>query len=284
MSDTPQHTAVDLSDQAEIRWDLTGRMTYGDYLGLDRLLDAQRPISGEHDEMLFIVIHQTMELWIKLCLHEIRAAMAHIADDDLGPVFKMLSRVARVQTQMLQSWETLATMTPTDYLRFRDGLESGSGFQSHQYRMLEFTLGNKNRKLAEVHKSVPERYAQVRAALDTPSLYDECLRLLARRGFDIAADRVERDWSAPYRAHDSVEAAWHAVYDDAKRHWELYDLAEKLVDLEHRFQQWRFAHMKTVERIIGHRRGTGGTTGVSYLVRALDLKFFPELWSVRTRL
>ena len=196
----------------------------------------------------------------------------------------MLSRVARVQTQMLQSWETLATMTPTDYLRFRDGLESGSGFQSHQYRMLEFTLGNKNRKLAEVHKSVPDRYAQVRAALDAPSLYDECLRLLARRGFDIAADRVERDWSAPYRAHDSVEAAWHAVYDDAKRHWELYDLAEKLVDLEHRFQQWRFAHMKTVERIIGHRRGTGGTTGVSYLVRALDLKFFPELWSVRTRL
>lgn len=277
-------SAVDLSDQTKIRWDFEGELTYGDYLGLDKVLDAQRPLSDEHDEMLFIVIHQAMELWMKLSIHEITAARAHIIADDLDPVFKMLSRVARVQGQMLQSWEVLATMTPADYLKFRGGLGSASGFQSHQYRILEFMLGNKNAKLAEVHRSRPERYEQVIAALEAPSLYDECIRLLGRRGMAIDPACIERDWRKPYRAHASVEAAWQAVYDDVTHYWDLYDLAEKLVDLEHRFQQWRFAHLTTVERIIGSRTGTGGTTGVSYLKRALDLRFFPELWSVRTTL
>lgn len=277
-------SAVDLSDQTKIRWDFKDALTYGDYLGLDKVLDAQRPLSDEHDEMLFIIIHQAMELWMMLSIHEITAARAQIIADDLDPVFKMLSRVARVQGQMLQSWEVLATMTPADYLKFRGVLGSASGFQSHQYRILEFMLGNKNAKLAEVHRSRPERYKHVMSALEAPSLYDECIRLLARRGMAIDPACIERDWRKPYRAHASVETAWQAVYDDVARYWDLYDLAEKLVDLEHRFQQWRFAHLTTVERIIGSRTGTGGTTGSSYLRRALDLRFFPELWSVRTTL
>lgn len=259
-------------------------LSYGAYLGLDTLLAAQHPRSDAHDELLFIVIHQATELWLKLSLHELRAAQAQVRSGELGPAFKMLARVAQVQRQLIQSWEVLSTLTPADYGRFRPYLGQSSGFQSWQYRLLEFLLGNRNARLAEVHRGEPEVYADLRAALAAPSLYDDCLRLLARRGFAIPPDRLERDWSLPYRPCPEVEAAWLAVYRDTGRYWDLYELAEKLVDLEYRFQHWRFSHMKTVERIIGFKSGTGGTAGATYLVRALDQSFFPELRSVRTAL
>ncbi len=259
-------------------------LSYGSYLGLDRLLSAQHPLSPEHDELLFIVIHQASELWMKLCLHELRAAREQVRKDELGPAFKMIARVAQVQRQMIQSWDVLSTMTPADYARIRPHLGQSSGFQSWQYRLLEFLLGNKYPATIAVHRKDPEAFAALTAALAEPSLYDESLRLLSRRGFAIPADRLDRDFSQPYRPHADVEAAWRAVYQDTARHWDLYELAEKLVDLETRFQQWRFSHMKTVERIIGYQRGTGGTGGVSYLVKALDQGFFPELFSMRTSL
>jgi len=273
--------AVDLSNE---RIHYTPDKSYGSFLCLDRLLSAQKPLSGEHDELLFIVIHQASELWMKLSLHELRAAAAHIRADDLGPAFKMLARVARIQAQMIQSWDVLSTLTPADYSLIRPHLGQSSGFQSYQYRMLEFMLGNKHRGMIAVHKSDPAVHAELERLLGEPSLYDESLRLLSRRGFDIPAELLERDFSQPYRPDKRVEAAWLAVYRDTHRHWDLYDLAEKLVDLEYRFQQWRFSHMKTVERIIGYKPGTGGTGGVSYLVKALELNFFPELLSLRTSL
>jgi tryptophan 2,3-dioxygenase len=273
--------AVDLTGE-QIHWDLKGGMSYASYLGLDKLLSAQNPISGHHDEMLFVVIHQVTELWMKLSLHELGAVVRQIQQNDLDPAFKMLARVGRIQAQLIKSWEVLATMTPFDYGSFRGYLGQSSGFQSYQYRALEFLLGNKTRELIEVHRAEPLIYANLREALDRPSLWDETLRLLSRRGFDIPADHVERDWAEPYVADARVEAAWVAIYRDVATHWDLYELAEKLVDLEQKFQEWRFSHMKTVERIIGSKRGTGGTSGVSYLKKALDLKFFPELWSVRT--
>jgi tryptophan 2,3-dioxygenase len=269
---------------AGVQWDLKGQMTYGAYLHLDQVLASQAPLSGAHDELLFIVIHQASELWMKLCLHELEGARRQIREDDLEPAFKMLSRVARVQAQMIQSWEVLATMTPADYAKFRDSLGPSSGFQSHQYRLFEFLLGAKNAALIAVHESDPEAHARLSAALAEPSLYDESLRLLARRGFAVPPERLERDWSQPYEPHEGVEAAWIAVYRDAETHWDLYELGEKLVDVEYRFQQWRFAHLKTVERIIGFKRGTGGSSGVPYLARALEAAFFPELLTLRTRL
>ena len=274
-------TAVDVSGE-DIHWNQD--ISYGSYLKLDTLLLCQKPLSDKHDEMLFVIIHQASELWMKACLHELGAAMAHIASDDLGPVFKMLSRVARIQTNMQQSWEILSTMTPADYAAFRDDLGQSSGFQSFQYREIEYRLGNKNAKMAEAHKSVPARYNRLQDVLDSPSFYDLCIQLLARRGFDIPADVLDRKWRDPYVASKAVEDAWLKVYRDTKKYWDLYELAEKLVDLEHHFHQWRFAHMKTVERIIGYKKGTGGTGGVSYLVKALDLRFFPELWTLRTSL
>ena len=239
-------------------------------------------VSYEHDEMLFIIIHQASELWMKLCLHELNAALDHIRRDDLGPSFKMLSRVSRIQAQLDQSWDVLATMTPAEYSAFRNQLGRASGFQSHQYRMLEFIIGNKNADMIAVHKRDPRAYAQLDRALHSPSIYDESLRLLSRRGFEIPQDYLDRDWSQPYQPSKQVAAAWLAVYHSVDDHWDLYELAEKLVDLDHKFQLWRFSHMKTVERIIGYKRGTGGTGGVSYLAKALELKFFPELWSIRT--
>ncbi|MFV3076917.1 tryptophan 2,3-dioxygenase [Niveispirillum fermenti] len=259
-------------------------ISYGQYLGLDRLLSAQHPLSPEHDELLFIIIHQASELWMMLCVHELKAAREQIRKDELGPAFKMISRVAQVQRQMIQSWDVLTTMTPADYARIRPHLGQSSGFQSWQYRLLEFMLGNKNASMIEVHRADPPAYAALAAALAEPSLYDESLRLLARRGFSLPDECLERDFSRPYQPHPEVEAAWRAVYRDTGRHWDLYELAEKLVDLETRFQQWRFSHMKTVERIIGYRSGTGGTSGVKYLVKALDIGFFPELLSLRTSL
>jgi tryptophan 2,3-dioxygenase len=265
-----------------VRWDLTDQLSYGGYLQLPRLLDCQQPLTAEHDELLFIVIHQATELWMKLCLHELGGAVRQIRADDLEPASKMLSRVARIQAQMIQSWEILATMTPSDYARFRGALGASSGFQSHQYRLFEFLLGAKDGRMTQVHQGDPVNLERLEQALHSPSLYDEALKLLSRRGFAIPASHLERDWSQPYQPSPEVEAAWLQVYRDVERWWDLYELAEKLVDLEYRFQQWRFVHMKTVERIIGYKRGTGGSAGVSYLAKVLEKTFFPELLSLRT--
>jgi len=280
-SDPPSHRSVDFSDE-QVHWDLGESQSYGEYLGLSQILTAQRPVSLEHDEMLFIIIHQASELWMKLCLHELTAAREHIRRDDLGPSFKMLARVSRIQAQLTQSWDVLATMTPAEYSMFRNQLGRASGFQSIQYRMLEFIIGNKNADAIEVHKRDVKSYDELQRALHSPSIYDEALRLLSRRGFEIPQEYLDRDWSQPYAPSKQVAAAWLAVYHSHDDNWDLYDLAEKLVDLDHKFQLWRFSHMKTVERIIGYKRGTGGTGGVSYLTKALELRFFPELWMIRT--
>ncbi len=272
---------VDFSDE-QVHWDLGESQSYGEYLRLSQLLSAQRPVSFEHDEMLFIIIHQASELWMKLCLHELTAAREHIQRDDLGPSFKMLARVSRIQQQLVQSWDVLATMTPAEYSLFRNQLGRSSGFQSVQYRKLEFIIGNKNADTIEVHRRDPASYDELQRALHSPSIYDETLRLLSRRGFEIPQEYLDRDWSQPYQPSKQVAAAWLAVYHSVEDNWDLYDLAEKLVDLDHKFQLWRFSHMKTVERIIGYKRGTGGTGGVSYLNKALELRFFPELWTIRT--
>ena len=232
--------------------------------------------------MMFIIIHQASELWMKLCIHELASAMECLKNDEIGPAMKMIARIARIQEQLIHSWNVLSTMTPKDYASFRDSLGQSSGFQSYQYRIIEFSLGNKNAKMIKAHADHPERYAAVSGALNSPSIYDLTLQLLANRGFDIPSSHTDRDWSTPYEESDQVEAVWKEIYQQGDDHWELYEWAEKLVDLEHRFQTWRFSHMKTVERIIGYRRGTGGTAGVEYLKKALDLKFFPELWTVRT--
>jgi tryptophan 2,3-dioxygenase len=272
---------VDLSDE-QVHWDLGESRSYGEYLSLEQILSAQRPLTFEHDEMLFIIIHQTSELWMKLCLHELTAAREHIRRDDLGPSFKMLARVSRIQAQLVQAWDVLATMTPAEYSMFRNSLGRASGFQSVQYRLLEFIIGNKNADMIEVHRRDPAAYQTLQHALHSPSIYDEALRLLSRRGFEIPQEYVDRDWSQPYQPNKQVAAAWLAVYHSVEAHWDLYDLAEKLVDLDHKFQLWRFSHMKTVERVIGYKRGTGGTSGVAYLAKALELRFFPELWTIRT--
>ena len=267
---------------AGIHWDLDKSISYSQYLQLDKILNAQKLMSGQHDEMLFIIIHQASELWIKLCLHELAATRAQVRSDDLEPAFKMLSRVARVQAQLIQSWDVLGTMTPADYMRFRDSLGQSSGFQSWQYRLLEFMLGNKNRDMIVVHKRDPAGYERLERALNAPSIYDEVLRLLSRRGYGIPEEIIERDFSEPYTASKAVTAAWLGVYHNAEKDWDLYEMAERLTDLDQKFQLWRFHHLKTVERVIGYKPGTGGTGGVSYLAKALELKFFPELWHVRT--
>jgi tryptophan 2,3-dioxygenase len=275
--------SVDLTGE-NVHWDLREAMSYGDYLKLDSLLGSQTPLTTQHDETLFIVIHQASELWIKLCLHEINGAILQIREGDLGLASKMMSRVGRVQANLIQSWEILSTMTPFDYSSFRSALGKSSGFQSFQYRMLEFRLGNKNRQMARVHESRPAIAKLVESALVEPSIYDESLALLARRGFPVPEEKLKRDFSEPYVSDPRVTEAWRQVYRDVEKHWDLYELAEKLVDLEYRFHLWRFSHMKTVERIIGAKPGTGGTSGVSYLQKALSLRFYPELWDVRTEI
>src|SRR6202142_3162749 len=272
---------VDLSDE-QVFWDLRDSLSYGQYLNLDKLLDAQHPLSYEHDEMLFIVIHQVSELWMKLCLHELNTVVDCVRRDDLGPTFKRLARVSTIQQQLLQAWDVLATITPYDYSAFRNTLGRSSGFQSAQYRLLEFLIGNKHAELIEVFRTDPPAYEMLERALRAPSLYDEVLRLLSRRGLDVPAEAIDRDFTQPYQASKQVAAAWLSVYHNSVKDWDLYELAERLVDLDYKFQLWRFTHMKTVERIIGYKRGTGGTGGVSYLTKALELKFFPELWTVRT--
>jgi tryptophan 2,3-dioxygenase len=263
---------------------MNASVTYRSYLGLPELLACQRPLTAAHDELLFISIHQTSEIWLKLALHELRAARAHIVADDLSPAFKMMARVARIQAQMIQSWEVLATMTPADYTMMRGKLGTSSGFQSDQYREIEFMLGNKNASMVELHVAEPDVHARLAAELRAPSLYDETLRLLARRGFDIPADQLDRDFTLPYVSSAEVERAWTTVYANPTKYWDLYELAEKLVDIEYHVQLWRFGHLKTVERVIGFKTGTGGTAGVHYLAKILDSVFFPELLSVRTRL
>jgi tryptophan 2,3-dioxygenase len=277
--------AANVERQAEeIHTDFSAEPGYTEFLQLDKVLAAQRPIKGSHDELLFVVIHQTTELWIKLMIHEIQAAIERIRADQISPALKMLARVSRVQEQITQSWSVLSTLTPVDYLEFRDGLGHASGFQSEQYRILEFSLGDKQAAVLAPHRSDDAATARLTTALHAPSLYDEVLRLVLRNGFAIAASQLERDLSQPYTPHSSVEAAWLAIYRDSDTHWRLYELAEKLVDIEDAFQQWRFRHMKTVRRIIGHKRGTGGSAGVDYLIKALERDFFPELISVRTSL
>jgi tryptophan 2,3-dioxygenase len=264
--------------------DFRRAMSYGDYLELDKLLGAQRPLSENHNEMLFIVQHQTTELWMKLILHELGAAIASLRRDELAPAFKMLARVSRVMANLIQAWDVLSTLTPSEYLAFRGKLGRSSGFQSHQYRTIEFMLGNKGREKLAVFRHRPAVHAPLKRQLEAPSIYDEAIKLLARRGFAIADRALKRDWSKPYRPEPSVAAAWTAIYRDTARHWDLYELAEELVDLEDFFRQWRFRHVTTVERIIGYRRGTGGTAGVAYLRDLLNVRLFPELWDLRTTL
>jgi tryptophan 2,3-dioxygenase len=264
--------------------DYSADMSYGDYLHLDEVLGAQHPLSPHHDEMLFIVQHQTSELWMKLMLHELRAAIACIARDELPPAFKMLARVSRIMEQLVHAWDVLATMTPPEYSAIRPFLASSSGFQSWQYRCIEFSLGNKNAAMLKPHAHHPARLAEVEAAYHAPSLYDESLRLLARRGLPVPASHTARDWTRPYPASDEVEAAWLSVYRAPQQHWDLYQLGEELTDLEDAFRLWRFRHVTTVERVIGFKRGTGGTGGVSYLRKMLDVVLFPEIWKLRTDL
>ena len=274
---------VELADEA-VHWDLGSSISYGEYLQLDKLLAAQKPLSAEHNEILFIIVHQVSELWMRLMLHELTAAMACVRKDDLDPALKMLGRISRTQTQLISVWNVLSTLTPFEYSAFRNALGRSSGFQSLQYRLLEFLFGNKNADMVTVHQRDPQAYATLRRALEAPSLYDEVLRLLSRRGYEIAEDYLTRDFSLPYRASKQVAGAWLNVYHNAEHEqgWDLYELAERLVDLDHNFQLWRCHHLKTVERIIGYKPGTGGTGGVSYLAKALELKFFPELWQIRT--
>ncbi|MBC7453483.1 MAG: tryptophan 2,3-dioxygenase [Massilia sp.] len=264
--------------------DFSSAMSYGDYLGLEQILGAQHPRSPNHNEMLFIIQHQTSELWLKLMLHELHAVRVNLRANDLAPAFKMLARVARIMDQLVHAWDVLATMTPPEYTAIRPYLGASSGFQSYQYRELEFVLGNKNAALLALHASTPEAYAIVERALLAPSVYDEAVMLLARRGFAIAPQRLAFEAPLPTRHDDSVQAAWLAVYQAPSQHWALYELAEKLVDLETAFRFWRFRHVTTVERIIGFKNGTGGTAGVSYLRKMLDVVLFPELFSLRTAL
>jgi tryptophan 2,3-dioxygenase len=261
-----------------------GEMSYGDYLQLDAVLGAQHPRSPDHNEMLFIVQHQTSELWMKLMLHELRAAIAALAADRMAPAFKMLARVSRIMEQLVHAWDVLATMTPPEYSAIRPYLASSSGFQSWQYRCIEFSLGNKNAAMLKPHAHRADLLAIVDQAWRAPSLYDEALRLLARRGFAIPADYVERDWTQPYAASDAVEQQWLKIYRDPEANWDLYQLGEELTDLEDAFRLWRFRHVTTVERVIGFKRGTGGTGGVSYLRKMLDVVLFPEIWRLRTDL
>ncbi|MES2927954.1 MAG: tryptophan 2,3-dioxygenase [Pseudomonadota bacterium] len=264
--------------------DFSKSMSYGDYLQLDAILTAQKPLSPAHDEMLFIVQHQTSELWMKLMLHELRAAIGHIARDELPPAFKMLARVSKIMEQLVHAWDVLATMTPPEYSAMRPYLGQSSGFQSYQYRCIEFSMGNKNRAMLKPHEHRADLLALVQAAYEAPSLYDEALRLLARRGLAVPASHTERDWTQPYVENDAVEQAWLTVYRNPEKHWDLYQLGEELTDLEDAFRLWRFRHVTTVERVIGFKRGTGGTGGVSYLRKMLDVVLFPEIWKLRTDL
>jgi tryptophan 2,3-dioxygenase len=291
MSSCPMHQGAGEAARGEAivkeegaQLDFSRDMSYGDYLQLDAVLNAQHPLSPDHNEMLFIVQHQTSELWMKLMLHELRAAVAAIAADQLPPAFKMLARVSKIMEQLVHAWDVLATMTPPEYSAIRPYLAQSSGFQSWQYRCIEFMLGNKNAAMLKPHAHRPDLLAIVESAWKAPSLYDESLRLLARRGIAVPASHTERDWTQAYVADDGVEQAWLQVYRQPEANWDLYQLGEELTDLEDAFRLWRFRHVTTVERVIGFKRGTGGTGGVSYLRKMLDTVLFPEIWKLRTSL
>jgi tryptophan 2,3-dioxygenase len=272
--------------EQEITTDLRDRLSYGGYLQLDTLLSAQTPLSDppHHDELLFIIQHQTSELWMKLTIHELRAAIAHLRADRVDPCLKMLARVKQIQRQLTEQWSVLETLTPSEYLEFRHVLGPASGFQSLQYRLIEFLLGNKNAGMLDVFAHDAAGQAELRVALESPSLYDEFLRYLARRGHAVPAANLERDWSQPHARDAGLIPVYKRIYENTREHWDAYHLCEQLVDVETNFQLWRFRHMKTVERIIGYRRGTGGSSGVAFLKQALELTFFPELFEVRTAL
>ncbi|AKO91432.1 tryptophan 2,3-dioxygenase [Priestia filamentosa] len=270
--------------EQNIQTDFQKEMSYGDYLHLHKILDSQQRLSGHHDEMLFIIIHQTSELWMKLILHEVKAAISCIRNDNLEASFKMLSRVSRIQQQLIQSWNILSTLTPAEYMEFRDDLGKSSGFQSYQNRLIEFSLGNKNAHTLAVYKHDKNLFNQMQQALHEPSIYDEAVKAMFRRGLPINEQCLNRDYSEQYEPNESIELAWLEVYRNVNQYWDLYELAEKLVDIGSQQQLWRFNHVTTVERIIGHKTGTGGSSGVTYLKRALDQHFFPELWSLRTKI
>ncbi len=271
-------------DRPDFITDLAAETSYSGYLRLDLLFAAQQPRSAHHDEMLFIIQHQTSELWMKLMVHELGAAIAHVRADALAPCFKILARVKQVQRQLFEQWAVLETLTPTEYAQFRDVLGPASGLQSSQFRAIEFMLGNKDGRVLEVHRHDPATHAWLKRLLEAPGLYDEFLRHLARRGMPVPRDCVERDWSRPYRRHEGVTAVFKTIYERPESHWDAYDMCEKLVDVEENFQLWRFRHVKTVERVIGFKRGTGGTAGVAFLRKTLEVALFPELIDVRTEI
>ena len=282
-SDTQENkNQRDLEDN--IHTDFKDEMSYGDYLKLEQILPAQHPLSTEHDEMLFIVIHQSSELWLKLAGHELMNAVKCIQENNFGPAFKVISRVKQIFIQLTQSWNILSTLTPSDYLRFRDDLGRSSGFQSHGYRKLEFLLGNKNKDMLKIHENNTSAHQELEQLLIRPSLYDEVISILVKHNFSIDDAIINRDLTLPYQSNQSVLNAWLTVYQQPEKYFELYELAEKLVDIEDAFQQWRFKHMYTVQRIIGYKHGTGGSSGVGFLKKALDVSFFPELFEVRTHL
>lgn len=282
ISEVPMTSYDPAQDGAQMSFD--GRMSYGDYLNIDKILTSQRLLTGAHDEMLFIIQHQTSELWMKLALHELDSARQAIAGDRPREAFKMLARISRIFEQLNNAWDVLRTMTPADYTTFRAGLGQSSGFQSWQYRMIEFSVGNRNLSMLRPHAHRPDITAMLNAELARPTLYDESLRYLSRLGFAVPSDVLGRDLSQTWIVHLGVQTVWENVYRDPKAHWEAYELAEKLVDFEDYFRRWRFNHVTTVERVIGLKRGTGGTGGVSYLRRMLEVELFPELWHLRTTL
>lgn len=272
------------SIESSIHTDFKDTMTYGEYLNLDQILSSQNRLSDHHDEMLFIIIHQVSELWMKLILHELRGAIEAIKENELSTAFKMLSRVSRTQTQIIQAWDVLSTLTPSEYMEFRESLGQASGFQSYQYRMIEFALGYKTSHVLTIYEKDKALHDKLSAAYHEPGIYDVAIRALAKAGLPIDEVVLNRDVTGTYLKNESVKEAWLTVYKDVEKYWDLYELAEKLVDIEDCLQQWRFRHMKTVERIIGFKRGTGGSSGVGYLKKVLDHRFFPELWDIRTEL
>jgi tryptophan 2,3-dioxygenase len=271
-------------NERDIHTDFTKQMTYGEYLNLDKILSSQNRLSDHHDEMLFIIIHQVSELWMKLILHETKSAIELIEKNELSSAFKRLARVSKTQTQIIHAWDVLSTLTPSEYIEFRDSLGQASGFQSYQYRMIEFALGYKTKHVLKIYEKDSVLHKVLEKAYHAPGLYDVAIKALARAGFAINPEILYRDYSLLYTEDDSVRKAWLEVYNNVEKYWDLYELAEKLVDIEDWLQQWRFRHMKTVERIIGFKKGTGGSSGVKYLKKVLDHRFFPELWDIRTEL
>lgn len=280
----PTQTPEDIVKAEGAQLDFSKDMTYGSYLHLDAILNAQHPLSPDHNEMLFIIQHQTSELWMRLMLHELGAAVDHIRQDELPTAFKMLARVSRIMEQLVQAWTVLSTMTPPEYSALRPYLARSSGFQSYQYRQIEFMLGNKNAAMLKPHAHRKDILETVQTAFEAPSLYDEAIALMSRHGIAIPEKYLHRDWTQPYQANAEIQTAWLEAYKNPREHWDIYQLGEKLIDIEDAFRQWRFRHVTTVERIIGFKRGTGGTSGVDYLRKMLDVVLFPELWSLRTEL